>query len=404
MPSVLFITWDGPGPDYLSSLFLPIFERLSQKSSFDFHVLQFSWGSSERQDKLEKLTREKNISYRNIRIPQRWRICLLPIIMLFGAFVVWRYCRAKQINILMPRSIIAAGMALISMQFLKEIKLIYDSDGFMADERVDFGGWKNTDIRYKVLKKIEALAIRKAHVVLTRTNKATVLLTEAVPSDAIQSVCVVTNGVDEMRFTPKSHVEREEARKVLSIPTNAIVLIYCGSLGPQYYPSKMLDLFLQVQKLIPDTHLLVLANEPSKLRESISQIDSKNIRCFKAAPAEVPDYLQIADVGIAFRRQCFSQQAVAPIKVGEYLLSGLPVISSRGIGDLDTILSGEVGLMIDPDSDEDFLVAARWIHDFVLPNREVIRTNARRVGVENFGLEVAERSYINCFASASLGT
>src|SRR5690606_35943047 len=47
----------------------------------------------------------------------------------------------------------------------------------------------------------------------------------------------------------------------------------------------------------------------------------------KVNSEEVPSYLNAADLGFALRQPKFSMQGVAPIKLGEYLLCGLPVIA-----------------------------------------------------------------------------
>jgi len=58
----------------------------------------------------------------------------------------------------------------------------------------------------------------------------------------------------------------------------------------------------------------------------------------RVPPQEVPSELQLSDLGLAFREPSFSQAGVCPIKVGEYLLCGVPVVANGGIGDLDAVL------------------------------------------------------------------
>src|SRR5690606_31076769 len=58
----------------------------------------------------------------------------------------------------------------------------------------------------------------------------------------------------------------------------------------------------------------------------------------KVPVSEVSDYLNAADLGFGLRQPTYSMQGVAPIKLGEYLLTGLPVIASKGIGDTTEIL------------------------------------------------------------------
>ena len=52
------------------------------------------------------------------------------------------------------------------------------------------------------------------------------------------------------------------------------------------------------------------------------------------------------EVITALRRSSFSMRAVAPIKLGEYLLCGLPALASPGVGDTDAI-AADAGLLLD---------------------------------------------------------
>jgi glycosyltransferase involved in cell wall biosynthesis len=103
----------------------------------------------------------------------------------------------------------------------------------------------------------------------------------------------------------------------------------------------------------------------------------------EAAPGEVARYLAAADVGLAFRSTGFSMQAVAPVKVSEYLLCGLPVAGTASVGDTKTAVAE--GLFF-PD-DAGVGAAAEWVVRDVMPHREDFRTRARAVGVRSFSLQ-----------------
>ena len=54
---VLFVTWDGPQVSYLEGLFLPIFKALAERG-YLFHVLQFTWGPSDRRSAIARACAE----------------------------------------------------------------------------------------------------------------------------------------------------------------------------------------------------------------------------------------------------------------------------------------------------------------------------------------------------------
>jgi len=117
----------------------------------------------------------------------------------------------------------------------------------------------------------------------------------------------------------------------------------------------------------------------------------------KAAPKEVASLVAAADLGIAFRTPTVSQQAVAPIKVGEYLLCGVPVLSTRGIGDLDAQLGPSEARLISSLSDADLRAAARWLLKHVLPNRAAYRHSCRQAGIRHFALDRSVEEYRAAF-------
>jgi hypothetical protein len=62
---------------------------------------------------------------------------------------------------------------------------------------------------------------------------------------------------------------------------------------------------------------------------------------------EVAGYLAAADVGLLLREPCAVNEVASPVKFGEYLASGTPVILSEGIGDYSNLTRREnVGLVL----------------------------------------------------------
>ena len=63
---------------------------------------------------------------------------------------------------------------------------------------------------------------------------------------------------------------------------------------------------------------------------------------------KVAGYLSASDIGFCLVQQSPSRKFCSPIKVGEYLANGLPVVISKDIGeDSDRIHAHDLGLVID---------------------------------------------------------
>lgn len=397
---VLFITWDGPGTRYLESLFLPIFAEL-QSGGIEVHVVQFGWGDTREVRAAATAATRAGIRYVFRPIWKGMPASGAAAAITTGAAWIARYVHAAAIDVLMPRSIIPAGMALLARTLCPQVRLVFDADGLMADERVDFGGWSADDARYRVLRAVERLAVRRADVVLVRTRRAAAILRRRARPERGVTFAVVANGKDPDVYRPGSARERDELRSSLGIERSAPVLVYSGSLGPQYHPERMLAFFAGVHRRLPDARLLVLSSMPIDERWWLAAGSAREaVHLLRVDPGAVGAYLAAADVGLAFREPCVSQEAVAPIKVGEYLLCGVPVIAPAGIGDLDGQISESIGHLTPTLGDGDLRRASDWFVASVLPDREGYRERCRRAGIALFGLSRAVQQYHDALALA----
>jgi glycosyltransferase involved in cell wall biosynthesis len=129
---------------------------------------------------------------------------------------------------------------------------------------------------------------------------------------------------------------------------------------------------------------------------SASQVDVR-----PAAPAQIPAILAAADVGLALRRETPSQRGISPIKVGEYLLCGLPVVASR-VGDLEQQLgASDAALLVDTADRGAAEQIAAWTVGHALGKRDVLRTTARELGLRWFALEQCVATYAAMFQHAA---
>jgi glycosyltransferase involved in cell wall biosynthesis len=94
---------------------------------------------------------------------------------------------------------------------------------------------------------------------------------------------------------------------------------------------------------------------------------------------EIPGYLSAADIGFVAVRQRPSKKYCSPIKTGEYLSCGLPVIVPLGISD-DVATMTELGVcipMTTPDSHAYAVVVKEWHSKFNKDTIETVRRAAR---------------------------
>jgi len=394
---ILFITWDGPQVSYLQTLFLPIFKRLAEEG-FDFHILQFTWGEKQRIDDSRQACVTAGFTYQAQSI-WRWPRALGGLFTaLYGARLIRQAVRAHGIDIVLPRSTLPALATLLALRG-RSLPMVFDADGLPLDERVDFAGQSPSSLVYRVLRDIETQAVIRAEAILVRSHKAAeVLLARAGSGTGSAKFHVVINGRDSEVFSPVSERARIDVHKRLLVADTAPLVVYAGSLGPQYCPAEMLRLFELVRQQRPDAHFRILTGAPELLSPAVLQFPglASAITVMSVPAHSIPEYLACADIGLALRRPAFSMQAVAPIKLGEYLLCGLPVIATKGIGDTDAI-SANQGCLLDEMDDAQLVQAAEWFINIVLPQREAFRSRCRDAGLRHFSLESSAASYQKAF-------
>jgi glycosyltransferase involved in cell wall biosynthesis len=125
------------------------------------------------------------------------------------------------------------------------------------------------------------------------------------------------------------------------------VLVFAGKAGGWYLTEAMLDFAGTAVKALGDCSLLVLTNDdPSRFTSGAA---ARGIRCVvrKATRAEMPGLLSTGDVGLSLRLSTPSAAAASPVKNGEYLACGLPVVTTPGIGDYsDLVQRRGVGVVV----------------------------------------------------------
>lgn len=383
----LFVTWDGPQVSYVESLFLPIFEELAAQG-FAFDILQFRWGDPAQEQHIRERCAAAGVGYRTQTI-RRGLGGIGPFATaLVGGRAVMSAARQFKSDLIMPRSLMPALATLAARKL--DHPILFDADGLQADERVEFAGLAPTGAVYRILRDVEAQIIRRSSAVLTRSQAASdILLARAGPPVTAERFHVVTNGRDVDLFHPGTPDTRRAVRRELGIPGDAPLLVYAGSVGAQYRLDQAADLIRHVRDRRADSHFLVLSGSPEEAASILVQAGcvEGSYTVLRSAPMDVPRFLAAADVGIAYRAPSFSMQAVAPVKLAEYLLCGLPVIGTAGIG--DTRVAIDAGVFLDRSGSD----AADWLIRHVLGRREDLREIARKIGVEHFSKRTAVNSY-----------
>jgi len=373
----------------MEGLFMPIFQKISERENFQFHVMQFTWADESRNTSIRKAAEKMGIHYTAQKVNRK------PVASI-GSFLtaasgtkkIKEYIWKHQIDMVMPRSTFPAMMVNRLKGF--EGQIIFDADGLPIEERVDFAGLKKGSWMYNFLKSAETQMLKNADTVITRSQKAIEIHLENIGKEHLPKFSVVQNGrnTEAFRYDPEW---RQKIRKELGIQ-DEYLMVYAGSLGPQYCLPEMLEIFEEFAKS-EKTKFLILTGNLEFAEQHIPVHLKADVLLKKVRSDEVPAYLNAAHLGFALREPAFSMKGVAPIKLGEYLLCGLPVIASKGIGDTEEILANFENCFLYEHSEsmKDHLSS---ILEFLKMTNFADKSKISEKAKGYFSLEAAAESYI----------
>lgn len=394
MKNLLFITWDGPQTSYMEGLFMPIFQEIAKQGAYQFHVIQFTWADAQKIAHTQAAAHKMGITYTGWSVLRKPNVSIGSLLtVLTSAGKIKKYIRENNIHIVMPRSTFPA--MIVNQINNKDFKLIFDADGLPIEERIDFAGLKKESFQYKLMKSAETKMLKSADAVITRSQKAIDVHTAHIGESYRSKFSVVFNGRDKNKFAYRPHL-REEPRQELGLK-DELLFVYAGSLGPQYCLTEMLGIFQAYAEKRAAKFLILTGN--TAFAEQNIPMELKAHVILKSVPAEkVSFYLNGGDVAFGLRKPTFSMQGVAPIKLGEYLLCGLPTIASIGIGDTERILENFEECYL-YDHSIGLLPQIAQIKNFVEKAIFANRNNIAQKAQDYFSLEAAAESYIQAITN-----
>lgn len=223
----------------------------------------------------------------------------------------------------------------------KDIPVISDLRGLVSQESLLCRKEGNLirrslfNLRGYEFRKIEEYVVRESDLIFCVSRKFKDYLQEIYGASP-DKIAVIPCLVDSKSFFFNSEV-RARRRANLGIEKR-IVFIYCGSTVKWQLPEVTVAFFKKIKEIVPEAFLLFLTNNLSGARKYFNGMDEEDYLLVSVPNKEVPGYLNAADIGILFRERNLVNRVAAPIKFGEYLCCGLPVIITKGIGDTQEII------------------------------------------------------------------
>jgi glycosyltransferase involved in cell wall biosynthesis len=342
MASVLYLTQDGITDHIGQAQIAPYLLELA-RLGHKIHIL-----SAEKPGRDEARTRyqgwfdEVGIKWTTVRYSNR-----PPLVSSFYTLALMlraakRIAKAERPDIIHCRSYLPLEIA-SKMKRQFGSKYLADFRDFWADVGIETKRFK---LVFRWFRQREGRVLGNADHVVTLTERAADVLIARHPHVAggdranytVIPCCADFDLFDPVRVSADAVARR---RVELDIPEDASVLIYLGSLGPDYLLRHMIELFREMRALRPNAIFLFLANNGKELVESEAEtagIPKDALRFISVDRRDIPEYLGMAALSPVFIRPTLSKSGCSPTKLGELFAMNVPIIANSGFGDIDRVV------------------------------------------------------------------
>lgn len=286
-----------------------------------------------------------------------------------------------------------AGAAGYILSVLTRKPLILDSFEPHAEPMLEGGVWKKNSLAFKLLFYLEKKQAKRA-----------VAAIACVPSMKEYSIkkygCAPKAFLNKPACTDLEKFSLEKAKKQDLVKklnlTDKIVCVYAGKFGGSYLEKETFDFFRKAYEhwVKKFRVLLLTSHTDDEIKNYCQQSNFPFESVIKTflPHKEVPDYMGLGDFGIVPFIPVPSKRYGSPIKTGEYLAMGLPVVITKDISDdSDLIKNKNIGYVLENLSDREYMNAVSAIDKLL--KEQNLRNRIRKVAEETRDFGIAKEAY-----------
>lgn len=200
-----------------------------------------------------------------------------------------------------------------------------------------------------------AKSISKKHPLIAALNKKEKEVYNEADLCIFVSRRMVDHVVKKIGQLPKNHIvipcatespsyldSVDDIKKDLGI-TDQYTFAYLGSYRKYQMAKETIQLFKSIIVKIPNCKLVIFTSHVSEFTEELDrqEVPAPFFTIKTLARADVPKYLQAVDIGLMLRSDETLNKVASPTKFAEYLIAGVPVITTPYVGDYSDLVKTE---------------------------------------------------------------
>ena len=403
---ILYISYDGMTDPLGEGQVINYLIGLS-KLGYNFDILSFEKPDkfASQQARIGQILKANNINWH----PQVFHTTPPIISKIYDKYLIKQKAKTlykqHKYHFIHCRSYMAAEVGLM-LKKEYNVPFLFDMRGFWADEKADGGAWNRKNFFWNAVynfykKKERSFITETFHIIsLTYAGKKEI---ESWPfyNNKI-GISVIPCCVDTHKFELISDEKKMFAKHKNQIPQNAFVISYLGSLGAWYMVNEMLGLFSKILATKPNAIFFIITNSNHSIilnnLEKYS-ISTNNVKLITVPFNEVPINMYASDYSLSFIKPVYSKISSSPVKIGEILSMGIPIIANA-VGDIQMLLTeNNVGFLIPKFEPNNFDSAVNFINNVQPPQASDIR----QVAINNYSLQKGITLYGSVYDSITQG-
>ena len=396
----LYITYDGLSDPLGGSQIIPYLKIISQNRSLS--VLSFE--KEKNFNKLQEIYYEFDkckIKYFKLDFTKKYgklgRLIDIIKLLFYSIYII----NKNKYKIIHARSHLPAFVVYL-LKYIFKVNFIFDFRGLWIDERIDNLSFNTKSffnkVFYNFMKVIEKKLLQSSDNVIVLTNK---IVPEIKKISGIKdlNIAVIPCCADYDFFNKNLYISQiEKLKNELDIKKNQKVISYCGSLGGVYLFDDMVNFFKTLNENDERFIFIFITNDPKQALMKLKKFKNNNFVKFilikNVERKKVPIYLSLSDIMIFFINNTYARQASSPTKLGESLALGIPVISNKNVGDIDSIIKRlNAGISLDCKNKLEINNCIKNISKIIQLGGNDLRERSRKF----LGLEIAKKKYTQIY-------
>lgn len=291
-----------------------------------------SQGGQLSKKRVDEIESEHGIRYYQIALPGVIGIRDL-ILLLFVLKLYFKHLGAGSL-ILQSRFMLFSFINPI-ISLLPKLKLVYEARGTATVEykySVDAG--KISARKERIVKLRERLILKYSDLIISVSQKQKDFFAKEYGAKSANKAIVIPGAADALKFYYREEL-RTAVRERMGLEEKTVFL-YSGRLDkPWQIPEEVFRTFKHIHVHVPNAFFIILTPDKDIAKQLFTKngVPDSSFFITYTTLAEINDYLNATDYGILFRENLPINNQASPTKFAEYILSGLRVIISEGVGD-----------------------------------------------------------------------